>query len=69
MRDKVAIIIIFILVMAIIITNRMNKKVEYEYYANGEFGKSNECYQDKNQDCYCKVDKKEIKVDIYYVVE
>lgn len=42
------------------------QKHEYTYVKDDVFGKSNNCYIDKNDNRVCEVKKALIKVDMYY---
>ena len=60
---------IFVLLIIASIFMIITHRKEYEYYANGKFGKSKDCYQTDDINCYCKVNNEYIKVDNYYVAE
>jgi len=74
MKKKVnkELIVIFIvlailigLLVAILVNTIKNKNKCYEYYLNGKFGRSNNCYSEK-QIGYCEIDGQKTKVEVYY---
>lgn len=45
------------------------KTRDFEYFINGEIGKSAKCYQNEHQQCYCLINEKYQMVDGYYLVK
>ena len=42
---------------------------EFEYAKDGVIGKSNDCYQNDKEQCFCKIGNNYVFVDNYYEVE
>lgn len=63
--------VIFIITLIVLIGVKIRKpKIkQYEYYVNGYYGKSINCYVDKNEDLKCQVGKYLISVDEYYIAK
>lgn len=69
LRVLVGLIFILGVVMCIIINTIRANLVRYEYYKDGKFGISKECYVTERDECMCKIDNNFVQVEAYYKVE
>jgi len=72
-KQGIVILLVITILIILVIANiinviRVNSK-QYEYYKDGEFGRSKECYLSDKGDCMCKIDNNFIWVESYYEVD
>ena len=71
-EDKQGLIILGVLmfiacvIICLIINTVRANSTRYEYYKDGQFGISKECYVNEKDDLMCKIDNGFIYVDSYY---
>ncbi len=64
----VILIILLIYVLSIMFGAIKESFREYEYAKDGIIGKSKECYQNDDGECFCKIKNNFIGVDNYYEI-